>query len=72
MRGIIMINENTKEGAAALKSCPFCGESATLHEASARSGIEFVVICDGDDCGIESGGLCETREQALRNWNRRI
>lgn len=54
-----------------LKSCPFCGSSATLWHY-AESG-ECIVSCDNDYCGCSYGHNMSLRQhEVAKLWNKRV
>lgn len=69
-----------------LKPCPFCGsetvpEIFTLAEIACHDEDEateferthFAVACNYSrgGCGVSTGGICETEEEAAERWNKR-
>ena len=57
---------------AELKPCPFCGYKYVtvkrIEYTCSEDSIWFV-LCDG--CGAQSGNATQSREQAVKMWNRR-
>lgn len=58
-----------------IKTCPFCGASATIEEHNANFGVVFSVGCNSDiepECmGYQSLTMFNTRAEAIAAWNRR-
>lgn len=51
-----------------LKRCPFCGCSAKVRK-EIQPFVRFYASCNV--CGIKTLS-CDTEEQAVKKWNRRI
>lgn len=52
-----------------LKSCPFCGSSATLW----RSLFGCIVECDNENCGCSYGNnMSLDNDEVAELWNKRI
>ena len=63
-----------------LKPCPFCGSknvkcltAAEICEHYSNDPVSFAVICDAQEggCGA-AGGYCNTKENAIKNWENRV
>lgn len=55
-----------------LKQCPFCdGDWGLFKEKTPESFIKFKYYVECCDCGARTGN-CETREEAIEAWNRRV
>lgn len=53
-----------------LKPCPFCGGESGIKEYQYYLyPVEYVVCCT---CCHRETGLCETKQQAIDAWNRRV
>lgn len=61
-----------------LKPCPFCGAEAKMlpHEHNGLrlqgGGIDWCVICQNEDTECNVRLLyCQSKEEAIQQWNRR-
>jgi len=71
--GILMENE--------LKSCPFCGHSASLEPRPSANGVAWIVRCDARFLPNKFNELCPVngrtrgdndKEAATKQWNTRV
>ena len=51
-----------------IKSCPFCGGSASLDENEFEGGKVYCVYCE--NCGA-STGASEDKQRVIDDWNKR-
>ena len=53
-----------------LKPCPFCGNKAELF--CTKGTEDWAVVCQHPECGCNARILyCDTKEEAIEQWNRR-
>lgn len=52
-----------------LKSCPFCGSEASLHDGE-DAPFKYRIICKNSDCLCMTDAWI-TKEEAIETWNRR-
>lgn len=58
---------------AELKACPFCGHryiTVKRIEYTCQEDSMWFALCHG--CGARSGDATESKEQAIKMWNRRV
>jgi Lar family restriction alleviation protein len=53
-----------------LKNCPFCGSKARVFELDNYGG-NFQANCLNKTCQANRGGWKNTKQAAIRAWNRR-
>ena len=59
-----------------LKSCPFCGSSATIYmqQYNTLSGRQksYIIECDNGKCGCMYGtNMSLTQDEVVKRWNKR-
>lgn len=54
-----------------LKPCPFCGGEAYVAKRAIH-GILWWYGCGCKKCRVQYGCLCDTEEEAIEQWNRRV
>lgn len=58
-----------------LKSCPFCGSSATVYMKQITNfdiQESYIIECDNDKCGCMYGtNMSLTQQEVIRSWNKR-
>lgn len=56
-----------------LKPCPFCGSVAVLYKNPKDTYKPYCVICQNGECSCNARiPYCDTEEDAVRQWNRRV
>ena len=54
-----------------IKKCPFCGVRAYAHKIAGTNFYD--AHCGNEDCGVQPRTVrCESREKAIKMWNRRV
>lgn len=54
-----------------LKPCPFCGGKAIIIRTPNFNALPtYFASCT--NCGVEMPRVCQTRQQAIEPWNRRV
>jgi Lar family restriction alleviation protein len=54
-----------------LKACPFCGGEALVINVTPYNGCNYTGVCQNLECGANIGIYSDTREEAIKAWNKR-
>lgn len=60
-----------QRGDGEILSCPFCGKPPTVEPWHGGGPEKTMVACESERCSVAPQVTGETREKAIKNWNRR-